>query len=138
MIPALTISSLNLPIVARSSVLGITPASLFSSALTITMKRIVPSRAAKCVACHRRSCVRRGFPQPHHPALGVGKERKRAHARHGLLFDTDLAARRDDPLAVGREVGNVDIEQHIARPRSLAIGLYDPSIDALLAARLDD
>src|ERR1700709_1981957 len=41
MTPALTISSLNLPIAVSSSVLGITPASLSLFALTITMNRIV-------------------------------------------------------------------------------------------------
>src|ERR1700712_2810725 len=41
MTPALTISSLNLPIAVSNSVLGITPASLFLSAFTITMNRIV-------------------------------------------------------------------------------------------------
>src|SRR6266436_10450205 len=46
MTPALTISSLNLPIAVSSSVLGITPASLFLSAFTITMNRIVTLRLA--------------------------------------------------------------------------------------------
>src|SRR6185369_2718365 len=41
--PAFTSSSLNFPIAVRSSRLGITPASLFLSALTITMNRIVLS-----------------------------------------------------------------------------------------------
>src|SRR3954471_10627586 len=44
MTPALTISSLNLPIAASISVLGIAPASLFLSAFTITMNRIVTLR----------------------------------------------------------------------------------------------
>src|SRR5713226_5997630 len=39
--PAFTISSLNLPIAVSNSVLGITPASLFLSAFTITMNCIV-------------------------------------------------------------------------------------------------
>ena len=39
--PALTISSLNLPIAVSSSVLGITPASESLLAFTITMNRIV-------------------------------------------------------------------------------------------------
>ena len=38
--PALTSSSLNLPIAASNSVVGIAPASLFFVALTITMNRI--------------------------------------------------------------------------------------------------
>src|ERR1700687_516952 len=42
--PALTISSLNLPIAVSISVLGITPASVFSSPFTITMNRIVTLR----------------------------------------------------------------------------------------------
>src|SRR5258708_5502031 len=41
MIPALTSSSLNLPIAVSSSVLGITPASVSLLAFTITMNRIV-------------------------------------------------------------------------------------------------
>src|SRR5262245_38265 len=40
MMPAFTSSSLNLPISARSFSLGITPASDFAVALTITMTRI--------------------------------------------------------------------------------------------------
>src|ERR1700712_1396221 len=44
MTPALTISSLNLPIAVSSSVLGITPASLSLLAFTITMNRIVTLR----------------------------------------------------------------------------------------------
>src|ERR1700687_3612503 len=44
MTPAFTISSLNLPIAVSISVLGITPASLFLSAFTITMNRIVTLR----------------------------------------------------------------------------------------------
>src|SRR6202171_5034546 len=41
MTPAFTISSLNLPMAVSNSVLGMTPASLFLSAFTITMNRIV-------------------------------------------------------------------------------------------------
>src|SRR5258708_32897268 len=41
MTPAFTISSLNLPIAVSSSALGITPASLFALAFTITMNRVV-------------------------------------------------------------------------------------------------
>src|SRR6185437_2111075 len=41
--PALTSSSLNLPIAAKSSVLGSSPASVAALDLTITMKRIVES-----------------------------------------------------------------------------------------------
>src|SRR5258708_35833233 len=41
MTPAFTISSLNLPIAVSSPVLGMTPASLFALAFTITMNRIV-------------------------------------------------------------------------------------------------
>src|SRR6476659_3225267 len=44
--PAFTISSLNLPIAVSSSVLGITPASLFLSAFTITINRIVTLRCS--------------------------------------------------------------------------------------------
>jgi hypothetical protein len=44
MTPAFTISSLNSPIAVSISVLGITPASLFLSAFTITMNRIVTLR----------------------------------------------------------------------------------------------
>src|SRR6266404_3516034 len=44
MTPAFTISSLNLPIAVSNSVLGMTPASLFLSAFTITMNRIVTLR----------------------------------------------------------------------------------------------
>src|SRR6202790_2573388 len=44
MTPAFTISSLNLPIAVSNSVLGITPASLFLSAFTITMNRIASLR----------------------------------------------------------------------------------------------
>ena len=43
MMPALTSSSLNLPISASSFSLGIMPASLFFEALTITMTLIVVS-----------------------------------------------------------------------------------------------
>src|SRR6476660_1786373 len=46
MTPAFTISSLNLPIAVSISVLGITPASLFLSAFTITMYRIVTLRCS--------------------------------------------------------------------------------------------
>src|SRR3979409_1771009 len=46
MTPAFTISSLNLPIAVSNSVLGITPASLFLSAFTITMNRIIMLRLA--------------------------------------------------------------------------------------------
>src|SRR5215207_1620146 len=42
--PALTISSLNLPIAVSSSVLGITPASVSLLAFTITMNRIAVLR----------------------------------------------------------------------------------------------
>src|SRR6266478_9349132 len=44
MMPALTISSLNLPIAVSNSVLGITPASLSLLAFTITINRIVNLR----------------------------------------------------------------------------------------------
>ena len=43
--PALTSSSLNLPIAVSSSVLGITPASESLLAFTITMNRIVTLRS---------------------------------------------------------------------------------------------
>src|SRR3979490_3009745 len=53
MTPAFTISSLNLPIAVSISVLGITPASLFLSAFTITMNRIVRLRL---VSIHWAGC----------------------------------------------------------------------------------
>jgi hypothetical protein len=60
MTPAFTISSLNLPIAVSISVLGITPASLFSSAFTITMNRIVTLRCSiQKPAANQRSLSRR-------------------------------------------------------------------------------
>jgi hypothetical protein len=44
--PALNLSSLNFPMAVSNSVLGITPASLFLSAFTITMNRIAKLRLA--------------------------------------------------------------------------------------------
>src|SRR5262249_38787716 len=52
MTPAFTISSLNLPIAVRSSVLAITPASLSLLAFTITMKRMSFSVRFDVVAPH--------------------------------------------------------------------------------------
>src|SRR5213080_4232297 len=102
MIPALTMSSLNLPIAASISVLGMTPASVSSLALTITMNRIITSRVSGndvgVLPCRSSPCC--GFPQTHHAALGVGEERKESHTGYGLLLDMDLAAGSDDLVAV--------------------------------------
>ncbi len=60
MTPAFTIPSLNLPIEVSISVLGITPASLFLSAFTITMNRIVRLRFQfRRPAANQRSFTRR-------------------------------------------------------------------------------
>ena len=56
MMPAFIISSLNLPIAATSSALGILPASLSRVALTCTMKRIpIPLRSDPTVDSRAKS-----------------------------------------------------------------------------------
>src|SRR5882724_8560044 len=57
--PALTSSSLNLPIAVSSSVLGMTPASESLLAFTITMNCIVTLRYGLAAGCNRRSPIRR-------------------------------------------------------------------------------
>src|SRR5262245_12232807 len=49
----------------------------------------------------------------------------------------DLAAGRDHFLAVGAQIVDIDIEDHVAGPRSVAVGLEDAAVDAALAAGLD-
>src|SRR5216683_1325967 len=87
---------------------------------------------------YRRSTFLRHLPQAHHASLGIGEEGERAHAGHLLLLDVDLAARRDDLLAIGREVVDVDVEEHVAGPRPFPLRLQDAAIDAARAAGFDD
>src|SRR6185369_6848598 len=62
----------------------------------------------------RSSLVRGGrLPQSHHAALGIREKGERAHPRHLLLLDVDLAARVHDFLPVGREVVDCDVEEHV-------------------------
>src|SRR5687767_14532361 len=63
----------------------------------------------------------RSLPQSHHPAVGIGEERERAHARHFLLLDEYLSACIDDLPAISREVVHVDVEGRVAGPGLRAI-----------------
>src|SRR5579864_7748999 len=45
-----------------------------------------------------------GLPQSHQASFRIREQRERAHPRHLLLFDVDLAARRDDAFAIRGEV----------------------------------
>src|SRR5258708_38345704 len=87
---------------------------------------------------YRRSTFLRHLPQAHHASLGIREEGERAHAGHLLLLDVDLAAGRDDLLAIGREVVDVDVEEHVAGPRPFPLRLKDAAIDAARAAGFDE
>src|SRR6266702_310401 len=79
--PALTNSSLNFPIAAKTSLLGRTPASEFLSALTITMNRIVLS------PCGFRFGT--GLPhglEPAEPSLHLHVERGLTKSTSALSF----------------------------------------------------
>src|SRR5215469_5814557 len=76
----------------------------------------------------------RGFPQPHHSAIGVGEEGVCSHARDFLLLNDDLSSRRADFLAVAGEVVDVDVYRHVSGPRFGSLRLQNASVDTALPA----
>src|SRR5215470_11421390 len=80
----------------------------------------------------------RRFPEAHHATLRIREQRERPHAGYRLLLDVDLAARRDDLLAIGRKVIDGDVEEHVARPGPFPLRLQDAAIDAAFAAGVDE
>src|SRR5690348_11133290 len=127
MIPALTISSLNLPIAASSSVVGMTPASASLFALTITIKRIVAS--APCCSMIR---------EPHDrdrrkPCLG------RAPAVAAILGNPQPAAGRaeGEPFAARIDRQRVPPHQIVGVALRQPVAQYLETLAAVASARDD-